>query len=146
MPRFLIHPVQTHHPIGIKIYDVPGPGEFPGRGVNHLSLCNRSGGNCSNELSISELGPDQYGEGFFRYSEIGALRSYSQARIKLPIDNEQMVRIVGTGHHHIQLLDILDLCNFLLPLRPPEFASSQVNRTANHAVNGVGMLKAAFVI
>src|SRR5215471_5553031 len=83
-----------------------------GRGVNHLSLCNRTCRNCSNELSISELGPDQYTEGFFRYSEIGALRSYSQARIKLPIDNEQMVRIVGTGHHDIQLLEILDLCNF----------------------------------
>ena len=70
---------------------------MPGVGVNYLSHCNRSCGNCSNELSISELGPDQYAEGFFRYSEIIALRSYSQARIKLPIDNEQMVRIVETA-------------------------------------------------
>jgi len=56
------------------------------------------------------LGPTKYTERFFRYSGIGALRSYSQARIKLPIDNEQMVRIVRTGHHHIQLLEIMDLC------------------------------------
>jgi len=92
------------------------------------------------------LGPINTVKVSFATAKLVLLRSYSQARIKLPIDNEQMVRIVGTGHHHIQLLDILDLCNFLLPLRPPEFASSQVNRTANHAVNGVGMLKAAFVI
>jgi len=96
--------------IGINIYGVPGPGECPGRGVNHLSLWNRSCGNCSNELSISELGPDQHTKGFFRYSEFGALRSYSQARIKLPIDNEQTVRIVGTSHHDIQLVEISDLC------------------------------------
>jgi hypothetical protein len=48
----------------------------------------------------------------FAVAEIRALRSYSQARIKLSIDDEKMVRIVGTRDHDVQLLKILDLCNF----------------------------------
>jgi len=39
---------------------------------------------------------------FFCHSEITALRSYSQAHIKLSIDNEEMVRIVRTGYHNIR--------------------------------------------
>jgi hypothetical protein len=40
----LIHPVQTHHPIGIKIHDVPGPGEFlAGVEADGIVLQNRNG-------------------------------------------------------------------------------------------------------
>ena len=84
----------------------------PGAMLAILSLHDRSCRNCSNELSVREPGPDQYTEGFFGCSEISPLRSYSQARIKLPIDDEQVVRIVWTRHQNIHLLKILDLCDF----------------------------------
>ena len=46
-------------PIGINIYNVPG-GKPSRRDVGDLSFHNRSCRNCSNELSVSEPGPDQY--------------------------------------------------------------------------------------
>jgi hypothetical protein len=98
-------------PIGINIYDVPRR-ESSRHNVTDLCLGDRSCRNCSNELSVSELGSDQHTEGFFRCSDTSPLRSYSQRRIKLSIDDEEMVRIVGTRHSDIHLLKVLDLCNF----------------------------------
>ena len=46
-------------PIGINIHNVPG-GKPSRRDVGDLSFHNRSCRNCSNELSVSEPGPDQY--------------------------------------------------------------------------------------
>jgi hypothetical protein len=61
---------------------------------------------------LASLGPTNTLKVSFAVGEISALRSYRQARIKLSVDNEEMVRIVGTRDHDVQLLEILDLCNF----------------------------------
>src|SRR5215472_1571214 len=104
LPRFII-------PVGINIYDVPIRKSLR-RDVGDLSFHNRSCRNCSDELSVSKPGPNQRTESFFCYSEVSPLRSYSQVHINLSIDDEEMVRVVRTGHQDIQLLKIFDLCNF----------------------------------
>jgi len=98
-------------PIGINIYDVPGRQSSRGD-VSDLSFYDRSCADRSNELSVSELGPDQHAKGFFCRSKISPLRSYSEACIKLSIDDEEMIGIVWTRDKNIHLLKILDLCNF----------------------------------
>jgi hypothetical protein len=86
-------------------------------------------------LSVSELGPDQHTEGLFCGSEISALRSYTQVCIKLSIDDEEMIRIVGTRDKDIHLLKILDLCNFDCHYDLLQFVLSGINRIANNLPN-----------
>jgi hypothetical protein len=63
-------------PIGINIRDAPGR-KASRRDVGDLRFHNESCRSCSNELSVSEFGPDQYTEGFFCYIQTSPLRLYN---------------------------------------------------------------------